>query len=127
MLKMPLRSSTNCSQVIGIGSLNRTKYSPTRRCWKITQESAKTIRKCVISYIRRGRSMTQREKYVQYLRDQAQSLCWLADEIENGEKITTDWLIDWQLKEDRELLDAQQVYAAELEQAAGLTKPKEVA
>lgn len=58
-----------------------------------------------------------RNKYVQYLRDQAKIIGWLADEIEQGKPITTDWLVDWELHQEKALL--VQEYHAELDKAAG--------
>lgn len=57
-----------------------------------------------------------REEYVAYLRDQALRLTYLAEELESGGKIYSDWLIDWELRYEEELL--KQEYKAELDKAA---------
>jgi hypothetical protein len=67
-------------------------------------------------------TQSQRDEYVKYLRKQAYWLGELAKQIEQEENVTTDWMIDWQLRRERELLDVEQAFTAELEQAAGETK-----
>jgi hypothetical protein len=54
-----------------------------------------------------------KEQYVQYLRDQAKMLQWLANEIENGEAPGTTWLVDWRLHKELAYIDEELAYASE--------------
>ena len=45
-----------------------------------------------------------REEYAAYLREQAKLLTWLAEEVESGGEIVSDWLIDWEIHYEKSLL-----------------------
>ena len=46
-----------------------------------------------------------KEEYVRYLRQQAKALGWLADEIEQDKPIESEWMVDWNLKREREYVE----------------------
>ncbi|MBB6731919.1 hypothetical protein [Cohnella zeiphila] len=45
-----------------------------------------------------------REEYVNYLRNHAKIIGWLADEIESDKTITTAWMIDWEVHREEQFL-----------------------
>ncbi len=47
-----------------------------------------------------------KDAYISYLLQQAKALEAVANEIKEGMPIESDWLVDWNLKREREYVDA---------------------